>query len=169
MSERTGTTISCDRYECDSTAYGKAEDEARADARERGWERTEDGRDFCRQCVEIRARRKKVADLVPKGVRLLTPFEAAEAAGFEKRDYDEKEGVAHFYCCGTEVDVSALIGTPYGARCTICANAIADVLGPSFGNGHVAMADPDKVDTEDPRSWVVVKEYEALCSTERTP
>ena len=169
MSERTGTTINCDRTSCDRTEFGATPDDARGNAERFGWTRTDDGRDFCPTCTEIRANRKKASDFVPEGVRLMTPFDAANAAGWERRDYDEESGEAHFYCCGSEVDVSAIIGIPYYAKCETCGTAIGDVLGPSFGKSSVAMADPDKVDTEDPHTWVVVAEYEAAREARAEP
>jgi hypothetical protein len=93
----------------------------------------------------------------------MTAFDAAEAAGWERRDYDEKEGTAHLFCCGKEVEVDAIIGIPYQARCQQCGTAIADVLGPHFSTkgSAVSMPDSDKVDTEDLRTWVLVREYDA--------
>jgi hypothetical protein len=162
MSERTGTTIRCDRYECKQDVFDESPEVARERAAAIGWTKSADGRDFCVGCSSIRAKRTKISDIAPAGVRLFTAFEAAEAAGFERRDYDEATGVAHFYCCGQEIEVSSLLGDAYAGTCKICKAAIADLLGPSIGNHTVGFPDPDRVDVEDPRSWVVVADLPAI-------
>ena len=159
MSERTGTTITCDRHSCRDEISRPTAEEAREAAQRAGWTRTEDGRDFCPRCSEIRAQRQKVASLVPPGVRLMTAWDAAEAVGWERREYDED--AAHFLCCGEAVTVSSLLGIAYYARCGICGKAIANVTGPTFQGSTVSLPDPDKVDLDDPRVWVVVSEYES--------
>lgn len=169
MSEKTGTTIQCDRWTnkspCSSRVFEPTPEAAREFAERRGWTREEDGRDFCPRCSEIRANRKPPADLVPDGVRVMEPFDACEAAGFERRDYNEETGEAHFYCCGQEVEYFHFIGVPYGAKCKVCGVQVGSVFSPQFLNGAVAFFDSDKVVTEDPASWVVVAELEAA----RTP
>lgn len=161
MATHTGTTLSCDRMECDATLMVDEHEAVPEQADRRGWTRTDDGRDFCPRCTRIRAERKKPAELVPDGVRLMRAFEAAEAAGWERREYDEETGEAHFYCCGSEVKVESFIGAPYYAICETCETAIADIFGPSFEGGAVAMPDPDKVDVESPHTWALVSELEA--------
>ena len=46
MSVRTGTTIRCDRSCCNSYEFASTREEAEQLVKERGWSRTEDGRDF---------------------------------------------------------------------------------------------------------------------------
>jgi hypothetical protein len=164
VSVTTGTTIRCDRHDCTRTAFGANADSAAKHAAAAGWTHTDDGRDFCGSCTSIRAARKSVHDLVPEPVRLFEVFDAAEAVGWERRD-GEEEGVAHFFCCGEEVAVDSVIGYPYHARCKVCGKAIADAIGPSFGNAWMSMPDPDLVDTEDPATWVIVAEYEEHATT----
>lgn len=172
MSERTGTTISCDRWidknPCGSYVFEDTPEEARAAAERRGYTRTEDGRDYCSVCSEVRASRKSPAELVPEGVRLMEPFDACEAVGFERRDYNEETGEAHFYHCGQEVEYFHFIGVPYGAECKVCGVRVGSVFSPHFSNSTVAFFDSDKVVTEDPASWVVVSELEAARANEET-
>jgi len=161
MSEDRGTTIRCDRYECNATVFEADAAGARSRADRLGWTRTECGRDFCRLCTEIRNKRKSPVEIAPEGLRLFEVFDAAEAAGWERRDYDEEAGMAHFFCCGQEVEVASIIGMPYYAKCRECGTAIADIFAPHVGRGSVVMADPDKVDTEDPVCGL--PNYQGIC------
>ena len=158
MAEKTGTTITCDRYGCEWSIHRPTPEEAREYVAGRGWTRTEDGRDFCPDCTMLRAKRKKPRDLVPAGVPVRTVFGAAEAAGWERR---EDGGLSHFFCCGSEVEYHSILGDAYAASCSTCGAAIESVLAPSFGRSSVAFTDSDKVDVEDPECWVVASEYQA--------
>jgi hypothetical protein len=161
VSATIGATIKCDRYVCDRSEFGDTLEQVRDKAVKWGWSRTEDGRDFCPNCTEIRAKRKKPGEFAPAGVKVRRVFDAAEAAGWEKRDHDEATGNAHFFCCEKEVDVDSFLGAAYQAKCSVCGSAIASVLAPAFGRSSVAFLDSDKVDVEDPEHWVVVSEFNA--------
>ena len=171
MSEKTGTTISCDRYDCEDTAFGRTTEEARETASRREWTKEEDGRDFCYTCTKIRAGRKKPAEVVPEGVRLFLVLDAAREAGFDMHEFDQSDDDEGHYpwCCGQKAEVHSLIGSPYGVRCEKCGKAIADLFGPSFGNSWVQTCDSDKVDTEDPVCWVIVSEFNEVQAATQEP
>lgn len=165
MSTKTGTTISCDgpggpndRFGCSATSFGRTEGEARDYAI--GWTRSEDGRDFCHYCSEVRANRAELRDLVPGSIRLMRVFDAAEAAGWVRRD-GEEEDEAYFSCCGEDVEVDHLIGSPYRATCKKCGTGIVDMFGPVFSGGAVSFADSTKVNTETLESWALRSEVDA--------
>lgn len=161
MSVKTGTFIKCDHHPCGIQVFGRTVEEAERFAQEGRWSRTADGRDFCGWHTDQRAKRAPLRSLVPDGVTLRRAWGAAEAVGWEKRVDEKDENLAHFFCCGQEVQADSILGSAYQAKCKVCDRAIADVTGPVFGANTVAWPDSDKVDTEDPCSWVVVSEYRA--------
>lgn len=163
MSERTGTTISCDRHSCEHTVFGDTPENARENAARQEWAKEEDGRDFCWGCAKIRAERKKPADVVPEGVRIFEALDAAREAGFDMREFDGVDDDEGHYplCCGQRTTVHAFLGCPDYVACEKCGKAIANVFAPSFGNAWVQTHDSDKVDLEDPTCWVIVSEYNA--------
>lgn len=58
-------------------------------------------------------------------------------------------------CCGQEVEVRSFLSEAYYAECTACKRFMADVSGPSFGNGHVRLLDESKINMDTKKRWIV--------------
>lgn len=155
MTIRIGATLSCDGTDCGAHLHEATAAELRERANRLGWVRALNGeRDFCGACADKRAKRKRLAEIVPAGVVLLGVFDAARAAGFTVSD-DRPE--AKVSCCGSPVEIQSWLGGAVAAKCETCGAAIADVTGPVYRNGSVSFMDSDKVDMETELRWVVIE------------
>ena len=156
MTLRIGATLSCDGMDCDQHLSEDTAEAVRESANRYGWVRVLGGdreRDYCGACAEKRARRKRLAEVMPAGTVLLGVFDAARAAGFTVSD-DRPE--AKVSCCGTPVEIQSWLGDAVAAHCKTCGAAIADVTGPVWSGGGVSFVDPDKINVETEARWVVV-------------
>ena len=61
-------------------------------------------------------------------------------------------------CCGERVPTTSFLGT-YHAECAKCGKWAHDLTGPSFtpGGNACSFLDPDKVDVETDKVWIVGK------------
>lgn len=80
--------------------------------------------------------------------KLLEAKEASDLLGWEWVADDKNPR-----CCGQDVRISSLIGSPYHAECEKCKKWMHDIE-MQFGNSWVAFP-PDYVDLNTPNRWVV--------------
>lgn len=152
--------IRCDRYGCKDFIEADTEEQAESDFFRRNWSKAKDesGRVFCQRCTEIRDRRKPPSFLVKPGTKLYTMEDAAKEAGFRRTNNDPV--IFKFEHCGQEVKYHGITGISYRAECKVCGIAIHSATAPTFTNSTVQFIDSDKIDTEDPVHWFVVKSKE---------